>query len=281
VRHHLLPLLAEEYPQFSVSSLCALNDSAREVADLIQRDLEREWPGLAEQSAPGLMVDADRLGSLPAALRKAALLRALRQAAAPEPPPGLRAEHLEGLDELARTHSVGRAVSLPRGFMARREHGGVYLGPDLTPERSGEELLLPLEGALSLPWAGPWTDGMRLTASVLAGESVGPEQARRRSAPYEVFLNLDAVQPPLKVRARRPGDVFHPLGAPGHRKLKDFLIDEQVPRHLRDRLPLVVDSAGCIVWVGGCRAAEPARVTGQEERVLHLRADPAENRKLR
>ena len=86
----------------------------------------------------------------------------------------------------------------------------------------------------------------------------------------------DALEPPLSVRARRSGDQFHPLGAPGHRKLKDFLIDEGVPRHLRDRLPLVVDAAGRIAWVGGCRAAEPARVKGAGERVLHLRAVPAE-----
>lgn len=61
------------------------------------------------------------------------------------------------------------------------------------------------------------------------------------------------------VRNRRPGDRLHPLGAPGHRKLKDVLIDRRIPRHLRDRLPLLCVGER-IAWVPGVTVDEAFRL---------------------
>ena len=44
----------------------------------------------------------------------------------------------------------------------------------------------------------------------------------------------------LRLRTRRPGDRFKPKGMGGHtRKLKDWMIDRKIPRHIRDRIPLL------------------------------------------
>jgi len=75
----------------------------------------------------------------------------------------------------------------------------------------------------------------------------------------------------LTVRTRRPGDRFEPLGAGGSRKLKDFLIDQRVPRHERDRV-LVVEGAAGIVWVVGLRLDERAKVTRATQRCVRLTA---------
>src|SRR5262249_15222845 len=54
----------------------------------------------------------------------------------------------------------------------------------------------------------------------------------------------------LTLGYRRPGLRMRPLGAPGSRQLQDVLTDAQVPRHLRDRLPLVF-ADGRLAWVPG------------------------------
>ena len=61
---------------------------------------------------------------------------------------------------------------------------------------------------------------------------------------------MAAVRPPLEIRVRRPGDSFSPLGVRGRKKLKDFFIDEKVPRFLRDNIPLLF-SDGRLMWVMG------------------------------
>jgi tRNA(Ile)-lysidine synthase len=45
----------------------------------------------------------------------------------------------------------------------------------------------------------------------------------------------------------------------GSKKVKDLFIDEKVPADLRRRLPLLF-SGGTLLWVGGLRVAEQARV---------------------
>jgi tRNA(Ile)-lysidine synthase len=66
--------------------------------------------------------------------------------------------------------------------------------------------------------------------------------------------------PTFTIRNRRTGDRFHPLGAPGSKKLKDFLIDRKVPVERRDRIPLLVWN-GEIVWVAGVEISERFKVT--------------------
>jgi tRNA(Ile)-lysidine synthase len=79
---------------------------------------------------------------------------------------------------------------------------------------------------------------------------------------------------PLAVRTRQPGDRFRPLGAPGRRKLQAVLEDRKVPREERDRVPVIVDARGRVVWVAGVALAEECRVTAPEagEVILNLRA---------
>jgi tRNA(Ile)-lysidine synthetase-like protein len=54
----------------------------------------------------------------------------------------------------------------------------------------------------------------------------------------------------VTVRNRRPGDRLQPLGCAFERRLKDVLIDRKVPRHERDRLPLLCCDEQ-VVWVPG------------------------------
>lgn len=51
------------------------------------------------------------------------------------------------------------------------------------------------------------------------------------------------------VRFRRDGDVFVPFGG-GRKKLKQFLIDNKVPKRLRDRIPLICRGNEVLVVVG-------------------------------
>ncbi|HET8945353.1 MAG TPA: tRNA lysidine(34) synthetase TilS, partial [Candidatus Polarisedimenticolia bacterium] len=68
---------------------------------------------------------------------------------------------------------------------------------------------------------------------------------------------------------RRPGDRFHPQGAPGSRRLKQFLIDRKVPVDERGRIPLVLTGER-IAWVVGHRIDDRFKITPATRRVLVL-----------
>jgi tRNA(Ile)-lysidine synthase len=102
------------------------------------------------------------------------------------------------------------------------------------------------------------------------------EKARSRalhetkSADLEQYFDADRIEGALVVRNRRPGDRFHPLGAPGSKKLKDFLIDLKVPDRVRDRLLVLCDEKN-VLWVVGLRTAHSVRLTDKTESVLSFR----------
>ena len=103
-------------------------------------------------------------------------------------------------------------------------------------------------------------------------DPIGTGTVRREPPTWPAVLGLSAaaVQPPLTVRTRRPGDRFRPLGAPGSRKLQDVFVDRRVPRSERDRVPVVSDATGRIVWVAGVAVAEECRVTRPEAGMVIL-----------
>jgi len=269
VRHELVPLLKREFPTFSVGSLCALNASALEVEALVEGLVDAAWEGVCrKRTGRRVVLDAAAFGALAPALRKAAARRAVaclnaRAAAA------LRAEHYEELAALAEA-PVGAAVSLPGGCGARREHGTVCValagGGDGVAPRT-----LSVPGTVELPEVG-----LALSCELLPAGGMGPQEAARRATDREVFACAARLAGPLTVRSRRPGDRFHPLGAPGEAKLKDFLINSKVPRHERDRIPLVTTAPGEIIWVAGRRIAEPFRLREEGEPALRLRLEELE-----
>ena len=268
VRHELIPLLQREYHGFSVQSLCALNRSAGEVNELLERLIDGKWNELcAERTDHSLSLDAEAFEALHPAERKTAIRRAVALVGNYAGPPPLKALHYEQVAELA-AEKVGAAVSLPDDLMARREHGLIHFR---TPHADTSPDAKDLPAGSEIRWPDA---GLALSAEVLPAGSISPEEAMNRANSHRVLLSLDALSEPLRVRARRPGDVFHPLGAPGRKKLKDFLIDRKVPRHKRDTLPLVVTAQDEIAWVVGVEIADDFRLTGSESEILALRARP-------
>lgn len=74
----------------------------------------------------------------------------------------------------------------------------------------------------------------------------------------EVYLAAN--QGVLHIRAAEPGDRFHPLGAPGSKKLQDCFVNKKIPAELRPRLPLVLSESGEILWCKGFPPCEKSRL---------------------
>jgi tRNA(Ile)-lysidine synthase len=87
--------------------------------------------------------------------------------------------------------------------------------------------------------------------------------------PRQAYLDYDSLSGPLILRSRWPGARFHPQGAPGGKKLKDFFIDHKVPGYKRERYPLVTAGEE-IVWVVGIRIGHAYQITEKTGRALVL-----------
>lgn len=83
------------------------------------------------------------------------------------------------------------------------------------------------------------------------------------------YFDYDKLSFPLKVRTRRNGDRFVPLGHSSEKKLKDFLIDQKIDREKRDEIPLIL-SDDKIIWLVAYRISDQFKVTESTERILKI-----------
>lgn len=85
-----------------------------------------------------------------------------------------------------------------------------------------------------------------------------------------VFIDAGKVDSEsLRVRNRRMGDRFSPLGMKGTKKLKDFLIDEKVEKGKRDSVLLLCDENE-IIWVAGYRMSELYKTDSDTKNMLKI-----------
>ena len=216
-------------------------------------------------------LDAAAVRSLPTALARLVLRRALTDRAAGRP---VSFAHVDDALRLAR--DGGPAVDLPGQRLER-------IGPDVVltsrplgkrrdrGNRENPENLfwypLSIPGEVRLGDAGWSVTAERASTAAAAGAAQVHEGAEGAMA----VVRLDRLEGPLAVRNRRPGDRFRPLGLGGGKKLQDFFVDRKVARQTRDGVPLVVDHSDRIVWVGGHAIDERFRVTDPAQAVVVLR----------
>ena len=85
------------------------------------------------------------------------------------------------------------------------------------------------------------------------------------------LIDFNKVVFPLKVRNRRDGDTFIPLGMEGHKKVKDFFIDNKVPDYMRDKIPIVFDGKGNLIWICGYRMAESFKLEKESKKTILIK----------
>lgn len=122
---------------------------------------------------------------------------------------------------------------------------------------------LPAPLAFSVPLAVPGVTHTPAGSFYAAVDGCG-----RPDGANEACIDLDALPSDAVARTRRPGDRFHPLGAPGMRKLSDVMTDRKLPRFLRD-IPLLCSGAE-VLWMPGYTVSERLRITPQTKRILHM-----------
>lgn len=261
VRHELLPLLETRFSPAATVLLARQAGLARDDDELLQRlAIETARHVVLRETDAIVELDAAALTAAPRALSSRIVYQVLTARSGGR---SVGADHVDRLLALAAATGHGTA-SLP-GQYAERRGSLLALRPGRGPNAGRPNsfaLLLSIPGEVSCQ-PGGWS----IAAQPLRGADTGRSWVARG---YEVGVAAGAVALPLTVRTRRAGDRFHPLGAPGARKLQDFLVDRKVPRNQRDRLPLVVDGHDRIVWVAGHSVGEDFRVIDPAAGVLLL-----------
>jgi tRNA(Ile)-lysidine synthase len=266
VRHELIPYLGSQFSPAVTAVLARAAALARDDEDFLHdRAIDLAPAIVLSEEHDILRIDAAALARAPRALSSRIVQQALERHA------GSRAisfDHVDAVLALAAGAGAG-AISLPGQEVVRT-------GNEISVRRvDREHASRSREGGTSFAFSLSIPGEVELTAQrlAIAAERLDPGggAATWAARGSEVGIAAGELQLPLAIRGRRPGDRFHPLGAPGPRKLQDFFVDRKVRREDRDTVPLVVDGRDRIVWVVGQSVAQDFRVTDPARGVILLK----------
>ncbi len=279
IRHRLLPVVRDRLGEDYLQDLLDFADRVGQVDRRGRELIEHQLGSHAERSERGLALPVDWLRALPEHFRTALLYRALRQMELELAPPGrfldstLTREHVQALLHALESELPVVVDQLPGDLVAERTGSELIIGRRIAKPSAASVPSRPLpvaDGAMEVPELG-----LRVAVRLLDRSRLDWESWLRRRQPGEEMLDADAVGPRkgLVLRTRRSGDRIRPLGAPGEKTLKKFLIDRKVLRPQRNRT-LLLARGNEVLWVVGLAISDTVKVTPRTRRLLHLRAEP-------
>ena len=271
IRHELLPLLDERFAPGIVDVLDREAAIAREDAEFLDEVARQAAERLIAKNAREVTFDAAALLAEPPAIARRVIRLAQQMAAGPERFVGFDAG--EAVRRFVVSKSTGQ-LDLP-GHRVNRRGGRIVLTESRGREKPAPApdflYRLDVPGRVSVPEA--FCTISADMKGVLSGHAPAElwQHATRRD---EAVVDAGRLAAPLSVRNRRPGDSFRPLGLGGSKKLQDFFVDAKIDRFAREIAPVIIDSAGQIVWVAGHALAEEFKVTDTTRDVVILKRVP-------
>ena len=312
IRHTLVPLLEASWPDIR-ADIADFTRVLGELDDLLGEHASAWIERCASEQGGATAVSLDALNGL----REPVLSTVIRGLIARTLGDLRRIDevHVRMIIDLAAAGTTGASLDLPRGLVVRRERdtlhvriasprpAGATTAPGAAARRDApdfSDVELPVPG--SARW-GEWTfettllEGRHIYEDLktLGGNlsrTTGDDEPEDASERMRIFIEqLREIDPgaveyldydrlggeTLTVRQRRPGDRFTPLGSPGERKLKDYLISRHIPRAQRDFVPLIV-TGGRIRVVVGFGLDDGAALSENTRRILKITAIPRNRR---
>lgn len=259
IRLELIPYLKKQFGPQVEKVLFRIGKILREEDEYLEERAEEVFHKIVKREKEGVYLRGEELKSIPLALQR----RVVRKAVDKLRTPGREIEfdHIGRILEFVEKKR-GKILELPGGIKLWREREGIFFSEKEEKVSFCESL--PLPGKLKLPQVGLEIETELILSPPLSFNS------------EEGYFDWDKIKFPLRVRNRREGDRFIPLGMRKEKKLKEFFIDLKIPRRIRDRIPLVV-SGDDIIWVVGIRADERFRVEKRTKRILKIKVRKIKN----
>ena len=270
LRAAVLPLLREQVNPAVDEALLRLAEQAQQADALLREQADAVAARAVRVESEGqLLIRIEDLRPQPRIVQQELVRCAIVSLGLGEK--SLTAGHLAAVVRLAAEPGRGKRIDLPGGLVVSKEPQSLRfrLHPQAEPRPDLPEVTIPLDGETPLPDYGITIHTAQATfRPEKAGDLAGWK--RRKAAGHE-WLDRDRLHPPLTVRTHRPGERFHPLGAPGTKTLADFLGEAKVAPAARKRTPIVYDQRGPI-WVIPYRIDERVKLTPATRRVFRLSA---------
>lgn len=247
IRSHVIPYLEEQINQQTVEHMADTMEQMRRLGEFVEQEAGR-YARQCIRYAQGnqAILNAVDYRKVPEALQAYMIHEMLCQIAGRRK--DIESVHVRAVMELIEKQ-VGRRVDLPYHMQARRCYEGIVLSKttdvDTIEDISAEE---------------PATFRIFERQSDIV---IFPKKT------YTKWFDYDIIKSTVKIRHRAPGDYITIDKNGSTQKLKQYFVNEKIPREERDQVWLVADGSE-IMWIVGYRQNQRYQVTEHTRRIMEI-----------
>lgn len=242
LRHELMPIL-KKYNPAVCRELNFLSSLARDVDCFISREAAEALDSISHANGSGtdVCLDMASFKLLPSPIKGKVIFLALEKISGSET--GFYSSHVTNIEAMVSYGRSGLSINLPMKITACIEYGKLIFTKNYNSNSRQYSYNLNIAGETVILEAGV----------TLVAEKIGFHIDKINYCDKNfIYMDMNKIFSPLKVRNFRDGDRIKLRGMKGRKKLKDFFIDEKIPRRIRKNIPIVV-SGDEIQWIVGYR----------------------------
>ena len=250
IRLDIIPKLEEINPRV-VDQIYSLSELAKDDLEVLDGVIGDKFAELSDIKKDKIIFDKAKFDKTdPAILRR--IIRKAIETLNGE----IKDISRENIDEFLTIRDLGTGKKIIKDRLRlRKSYDSYILEIKKTKDKFEEEIYLEDVDLINF-------DGLYIKTSIINSK----KYEKSKNIGYFDYYKLTF---PLKVRTRKNGDRFTPLGHRSEKKLKDFFMDQKVDREKRDEIPLIM-SNDKIIWLTGLRISNDFKVTESTKKILKI-----------
>ncbi len=258
IRHHILTCAAEINPQAS-AHMAGTADAVWEAEEYIGKQAKAVADQCVSRMLGQIEIDRQKLLKQEPLIQKRIFLFALEQVI-----PGrkdITTAHIKGLMDIAWGEG-NREIHLPYGLCGMRRYEKIIIKAASDDEKNSEVFTVADSGSLFIPNMG------------ILKVRVFPYQKSERipQKTYTKWFDYDKITTSAVFRTRQQDDYLIINQAGNRKTLKEYMINEKIPREDREQMYVLADGSH-IIWIPGYRISEYYKVTEQTRVILELKIE--------
>ena len=305
IRHHILPYAGQEICSGAVAHMGELAEILSETESYLEEQTKQLYQEYVEENGGGvekegsfmsglqdpgndvvsICIQSGRLLSESPVMYKRVLLSCMERLTPHRK--DITGQHITDLVQLMKKDGC-KEIYLPYGIRAYKEYDKLYLSnPDVdyrTRSRSGTgpEGKEPVRSGIThadspsaykvKPPAEIFVPGQGTFDFILLDkeEEYSEKEQNIPQNRYTKWFDYDKITTSLLLRTRQQGDYLTIDAAMHTKSVKQYMINEKIPKMQRDSMYLLADGAH-ILWIPGYRISQNYKVDESTKRILQVR----------
>ena len=275
LRHLVLPILEEQVNSAAVRHMNETMEQIWELQEYMQEQVEAAYQECVQEHFEKpcwIQIQQKSFETFPELIKKMVIRKGMEQVGGKKR--DLSHKHVDVMMELMNKQ-VGRTLDLPYEMHAKRNYEGIRLEKQRTysfGEEKKAEIMQECMSELNIPGETILADrNLKLRCKILEK----PKNLSIKDIPQKIYtkwFDYGIIKSSLYIRTRQAGDTIV-IDEKGHqKKLKNWFVDEKIPKEVRDSQLLLAENNE-ILWVLGHRMSQAYQVKQSTKWILQIEVE--------